>query len=192
MEQYRTVQGYEGLYEVSNYGNVKSLGNDKSRKEKLLKPNVNNRGYMVVGLCRVGKMKTHQVHRLVANAFLPNPDNLPQVNHKDECPTNNCVFVNADGTIDESKSNLEWCTCEYNNNYGTRNQRAGEALSIPVDMLTKQGELIRQFPSGHEAERFLRNNGYPSASSSQITKCCKGNPNYTHAYGFKWRYSKPN
>lgn len=178
MEIWKDIEGYEGLYQVSNEGNVKSLGNDKTRKEKLLKPNVNNRGYMVVGLCRIGKMKTHQVHRLVANAFLPNPDNLPQVNHKDEDKTNNCV------------ENIEYCTAEYNNNYGTRNERAGEALSIPVDMLTKQGELIRQFESGKEAEKFLRNNGYPSASSSQITKCCKGNPNYTHAYGYKWRYTQ--
>ena len=189
MEQYRTVQGYEGLYEVSNYGRVKSL---KFGKEKLLKPQADTKGYLFVDLCKDGKVKHHLVHRLVASTFIENPDNLPQVNHKDENKTNNNV------------ENLEWCSHKDNCNYGTRNQRmaeaqrgmtkpwVAEALSIPIDMLTKSGEFIRQFQSAHEAERWLRSNGYPSASNAPINKCCKGRPNFNTAYGFKWCYAQGN
>ena len=203
-EVFKTIQGYEGLYEVSNYGNVKSLARDvewrgtiRHYPERILKPSANNCGYLYVNLCMDGKAKHHQVHRLVASAFIDNPDNLPQVNHKDEVKTHNSVLVNEDGTVDFSKSNLEWVSTKENINHGTRNQRVSEAnlngkLSIPVDMLTKEGEQIRTFPSAHEAERWLRNNGYPSASHVPINKCCKGNPKYNTAYGFKWRYSQCN
>ena len=188
MEVFRDIAGYEGLYQVSNEGNVKSL---KYGKEHIIKPQTDRYGYMYVILCMDGQRKYHLVHRLVASAFIGNPDNLPQVNHKDECKTNNTV------------ENLEWCTHEYNNNYGTHNQRIAEALrgiprpwvaetlSIPVDMLTKEGEQIRTFPSAHEAERWLRNKGYQSASVSNIIKCCKGKV-YKSCYGFKWRYTKGN
>ena len=207
-EIFKDVTGYEGLYEVSNEGNVKSLGNDKYRKEKILKPTANSSGYLQVCLYKDGNRKHHHVHRLVANAFIDNPDNLPQVNHKDERPTNNFVFVNEDGTVDYDKSNLEWCTCGYNINYGTHNQRVAEAKrgkpcpwatealtnrpdqSIPIDMLTKDDELIRTFPSAHEAERYLRANGFPKAANTNIIQCCKGKPNFNTAYGFKWRYAK--
>jgi hypothetical protein len=175
MEIFREISGYEGLYAVSNYGNVKSL---KFGKEKILKPRADGDGYLYVTFCKNGKMKHHKVHRLVASAFIENPDNLPQVNHKDENPSNN----NAD--------NLEWCTQEYNHNYGTRNQRVAEALSIPVDILTKDGEFIRQFPSCMEAERWLRINGFPNANHSHINQCCKGKR--STAYGFKWRYAQVN
>lgn len=186
MEIFKDVTDYEGLYQISNYGNVKSLGNDKSRKEKILKPQADGGGYLQVILCKDGKMKHHKVHRLVANAFIDNPDNLPQVNHRDECKTNNTV------------DNLEWCTNEYNTNYGTRNQRMAETQtnrtdqSIPIDMLTKDGELVLTFPSLHEAMRWLRNNDYPSASDGNIIKCCKGIEHYNTAYGFKWRYAQGN
>ena len=180
MEIFKTVQGYDGLYEVSNYGNVKSL---KFGKEKILKPRDNNRGYLCVRLYKDGKWKDNKVHRLVVSVFVPNPDNLPEVNHKDEDKTNNNV------------DNLEWCTHEYNINHGTHNQRMAETLtngkkSIPVDMFSKQGELIRQFPSAHEAERWLRVNGYPKASCGAINRCCKGK--LQSCYGFKWCYAQGN
>lgn len=193
MEIFKEILDYEGLYQISNEGNVKSL---KYGKEKLLKPQADTKGYLYVHLSKDGKQKFHKVHRLVASAFLDNPDNLPQVNHKDEDKANNCV------------ENLEWCTNEYNSNYGTRNKRVGEAqrgipkplvaealtnrtdLSIPVDMLTMDGELIRTFPSSAEAERWLRTNGYPKAGNTHIIQCCKGKRN-THC-GFKWRYAQWN
>ena len=203
MEEYRDIVGYDGLYEVSNEGNVKSLARDvewngtiRHQPECILKPADDGRGYLFVNLYKDGKVKKHIVHRLVAQAFLDNPDGLPQVNHKDEVKTNNFVFVNKDGSVDYEKSNLEWCSHEYNCNYGTRNTRVAEAqtnrtdLSIPVDMLNKQGELIRTFPSSAEAMRWLRDNGFPSASNTHIIQCCKGNR--STAYGFKWRYAQGN
>lgn len=178
MEVFKYIEGYEGLYQISNYGNVKSLWYGK---ERILKPSADGNGYLFVNLYKDAKRKHHQVHRLVAQAFIPNPDNLPQVNHKDECKINNSV------------ENLEWCTCEYNLNYGTRNQRAGEALtngkcSISIDMFTKDGELIHTFPSCMEAERWLRSNGLPKAQNSHIIQCCKGK--LQSYYGFKWRYAQ--
>lgn len=205
MEEWKNIKGYEGLYQVSNEGRVKGLarevefrGGVRHQPERLLKPARNSWGYLFVCLCKNGKQKMYSVHRLVASAFIDNPDNLPQVNHKDECKTNNCV------------ENLEYCTAEYNCNYGTHNQKASEATkgiprpwvtealkgvyntkcSIPVEMLSKQGEFIRKFPSAHEAERWLRVNGFPSASVGNINSCCKGK--LKSCYGFKWRYTQGN
>ena len=109
MEEWRAVPGYEGLYEVSNKGNVRNV-----RRNKLLRLQKNKYGYIQVGLSKNGIRTIFQVHRLVALTFLPNPDNLPQVNHKDEDKTNNNV------------DNLEFCTAKYNNNYGTARIRAKE------------------------------------------------------------------
>lgn len=108
IERFKNIEGYEGLYQVSNLGNVKSLNYGK---ERILKPIKNGKGYLQVILCKNGKHKMYQVHRLVATVFLPNPNNLPCVNHKDENSLNNCLY------------NLEWCTYSYNNSYGTKNQR---------------------------------------------------------------------
>ena len=111
-EIWKNIAGYEGLYEVSSFGRVRSL---RFGKTKILKPGKNKKGYLRVSLCKNGKQKTFFVHRLVAQAFLENPQNLPQINHKDENKQNNRL------------ENLEWCSCDYNNNYGTRNERAGKA-----------------------------------------------------------------
>ena len=118
IEEWRSVIGYEGLYEVSNTGQVRSLdryvktcyGSYRLHKGKVLSPSIRPDGYLVVSL----QYRMFRVHRLVAEAFLPNPDNLPQVNHKDEVKSNNCV------------DNLEWCDSKYNNNYGTARIRAKE------------------------------------------------------------------
>lgn len=104
MERWKDVEGYE-QYKVSNCGRVKSLSNDKNRKEKILKQRKTRDGYLYVILCKDGKVKYFRVHRLVATAFVPNPLNFPQVNHKDENKENNCVW------------NLEWCTPQYNVEY---------------------------------------------------------------------------
>lgn len=106
MEEWRAVPGYEGLYEVSNMGNVRNV-----RRNTLLKLSKTNDGYIQVWLYKNGIRNRFQVHRLVCQAFLPNPDNLPQVNHRDEVKINNRV------------ENLEWCDGKYNVNYGTRQER---------------------------------------------------------------------
>ena len=120
-EIWRPIVGYEGLYEVSSYGRVRSLdrydNKNHFRKGLIMKQNDsgNGRGYMSVILCLNGKIKKYLVHRLVAQAFIPNPDNLPEVNHKDENPGNNNV------------TNLEWCDHSYNINYGTRKDKVRES-----------------------------------------------------------------
>lgn len=126
MEEWKAVYGYETIYEISNFGRVKRLayeienpspkasGSILKFEEHLLKPRKITHGYFSVALYKQGKRKDYKLHRLVATHFIPNPDNLPEVNHKDEDKSNNCV------------DNLEWCTHKYNSNYGTRPQRIGE------------------------------------------------------------------
>ena len=118
-EEWRPIVGYEGLYEVSNTGQVRSLDmyvKSKSKsyrlhKGKVLSPGKDTDGYLKVCLSCNGKNKMFFVHRLAAQAFIPNPDNLPEINHKDENPGNNSV------------DNLEWCDRSYNNTYGTRQDK---------------------------------------------------------------------
>ena len=120
IEEWRPIVGYEELYEVSNLGRVRSIdryvkysnGQIHLHKGKVLSPVKSNLGYLLVSLCCNGKYKMFLVHRLVTEAFIPNPENLPEVNHKDEDKANNSV------------DNLEWCDRSYNNNYGTARIRA--------------------------------------------------------------------
>lgn len=107
MEEWKNIIGYEGLYEVSDKGNVRNV-----RRNTLLKLSKNNYGYIQVYLYKNSIRTGLKVHRLVAQAFIPNPDNLPEVNHLDEDKTNNRV------------DNLEWCTHKYNVNYGHRTENA--------------------------------------------------------------------
>ena len=115
-EIWRPIEGYEGLYEVSSYGRVRSLDRydnmNHFRKGKVLSPIKEPTGYLRCNLYLNKNVKTVLIHRLVAQAFIPNPDNLPQVNHRDEVKTNNRV------------DNLEWCDSKYNNNYGTARIRS--------------------------------------------------------------------
>ena len=171
-EIYKDIKDLEGLYQVSNFGNVMSLNFHRSGKPKLMKPSKNTKGYLFVNLCKNGKRKMFTIHRLVAETFLPNPDNLPEINHIDEDKTNNSV------------DNLEYCTHEYNQNYGTRNERISKTntngkQSKPVLQFSKTGDLIREWPSTRECER----NGY---NHGNILKCCNGKRKY--AYGYIWRY----
>lgn len=185
MEEWRDIPGYEGSYQVSNEGNLKSLANDKSRKEKLLKPVADGGGYLLVRLYKDGNGKTKRVHRLVAEAFLPNPNGYPQVNHKDECKVNNTVCVNEDGSVDLEKSNLEWSTNEYNHNYGTHNERIAKALtngkcSKQVFQYTLEGTLVKIWASTMECGR----NGF---RQSNVAACCRGKLNKYK--GYRWSYN---
>ena len=116
IEKNGEVYDYTGLYEVSNYGRVRSLHYKGTRQIKVMKHGINNKGYQYINLYKDGKGKTFFVHRLVATMFIPNPNNLPIVNHKDENPSNNNV------------ENLEWCTVKYNSNYGTCQERRSEKI----------------------------------------------------------------
>lgn len=163
MEQWKDIKGYEG-YQVSDWGRVKNL---KFGRERILKGR-KARGYLYVGLYQDGKQVIKKVHRLVAEAFLENPQNLPQVNHKDEDKTNNSV------------ENLEWCDSKYNNNYGTANQRRTEKLSRRVDQIDMiTSEVIHQWKSTRECGR----NGF---NQSAVGKCARGERK-THK-GFIWKY----
>ena len=160
MEQWKSVEGYEGLYEVSDQGRVRSLGNNKSRKEKILKQQKNKGGYLKVSLCKDGHLKPLFVHRIVAKAFIPNPNNLETVNHKDEVKSNNAA------------TNLEWMTQGDNVIYSQARQ---------VQMFDKKtGELLSTFPSTREAWRVT------GINQSSISECCRGK--LKSAGGYKWRY----
>ena len=168
-EIWRAINNYEGLYEVSNLGRVKSLGNDKNRKEKILKPRNNGQGYLFVGLSKEGSRKLYTIHRLVLMAFSPveNSESL-QVNHRNECKTDNRL------------ENLEWCTCKYNNTYNGKHKRVGEKESISIAQLTQDGKFIKAWKSSMAA---AREGGY---NQGNINSCCKGRQK-THG-GFRWCY----
>lgn len=113
MEIWKPIKDYEDLYMINITGKIKSLNHNKSR---ILKQHLFKSGYLYVCLSKHSKCKWHMVHRLVAQTFIPNPDGLPEVNHKDENKTNNDI------------SNLEWCNSRYNANYGTRNKRKSKPI----------------------------------------------------------------
>lgn len=161
MEIYRDIEGYSGLYQVSNLGNVRSLV-----RNRVLKPCVKPNGYLYVCLYNGKEKHMCNIHRLVAMAFIPNPTNLPQVNHKDECKTNNMV------------DNLEWCSGDYNSNYGTRNTRIGERLSKKVLCV----ETGITYQSVNDIQQKL---GY---SAGNICLCCNGKRK--SAYKYHWKYAE--
>ena len=211
-EEWRDIKGFEGKYMVSNLGRFKSLNYRRTGKEKILEGYPDKDGYLYVQLWKDGKVKNCRINRLVAQAFLENPQNLPEVNHKDEDKTNNRV------------ENLEWCTTQYNIKYGTGIKRRAEKLkgrklseehkkkiaeklkgrkqseehikkraekmtnnpklSIPVIGINKVSKLILKFPSLCEASRQLNIN------QSHIWECCKGKRK--SAGGFYWFYADDN
>lgn len=154
---------------MSNLGNVKSLKYRRTGKERILKPRNNGCGYLYVVLCKNGNRRLFKIHRLVAKAFIPNPKNKREVNHKDENKTNNFV------------DNLEWVTSKENINYGTRNERIAKSISKSVLQFTKNGEFVKEWSSTHQIQRDL---GFYQSS---ITKCCNGK--LKTAYGFIWKYA---
>lgn len=165
-EIWRDIEGFGDCYQVSNRGIVKSL---KFGKERIMKAK-KDKGYLRVGLRKDGKQKFYMVHRLVALAFLPNPENLPEINHIDEDKTNNRV------------ENLEWCSAKYNTNYGSRTKKATESNTNHQNMSKKVlcVETGKIYPSAHQVERDL---GFLNGN---ISAACNGK--YKQAYGFHWRY----
>lgn len=175
-ETWKAVQGYEGLYEVSDLGRVRSLNYLHSGEVKIMKPSKQRKGYLQVNLYKNGIAKKHKVHRLVALAFVEGYDLFKnQVNH-----------INEDKT-DNRAVNLEWCDVTYNCNHGTRNKRVAEALtnhpntSIPVVQLTLDYRFVAKWLSAMEAGRCGFGNGY-------INSCCKHK--HKSAYKYRWLYLK--
>lgn len=185
-EIWKSIEGYEGLYEVSNLGNVRSLNYCGRNEIKTLKQGKTKDGYPQVNLSKEGKQKTFRVNRLVAQAFLPNPNNLPQVNHKDEDKTNNTV------------ENIEYCDSKFNTNYGTRNERIRQKLigenspmfgkfgkehysSKPINQYTKDGDFVKRWDCAATINREL------GLSIAHISSCAHGRRN-THG-GYVWRFA---
>lgn len=158
-EIWKDIEEFDGLYQVSNYGRVKSIvvdGNIWRSEERILKTHADKKGYLRVKFYYKSKAYTRKVHRLVAQAFIPNPKNFPQVNHKDEVKTNNCV------------ENLEWCTNQYNCNYGTKTKRFSDnyknLIQTSVPVMCIETETI--YPSIREAFR--------QTNIKNIGMCCSG------------------
>ena len=174
MEIWKDIKGYEGLYQVSNKGRVKSLNYRRTGKEGILKGKPDKDGYLRVGLCKNKKQKPFYIHRLVAKAFLPNPNNLPEVNHIDENKENNHV------------ENLEWCDRKYNNNYGSRNERASVSMKGKKHKLKKQilcietGEI---FDTSQDVINIMFNG---KGSQSNIRNHLNGQRKSAYGYHFKY------
>jgi hypothetical protein len=174
-EEWRDIEGFEGVYQISSFGRVKSLSrkNSYGRKigEKTIKSHEMRGGYLRIVLHKDGSRKSCLIHRLVAKTFVPNPHNLPIINHKDENTNNNMP------------SNLEWCSNKYNINYGTRNKRLSQSLKKKIGQYSKNNKLIKMWESATDVKNEL---GYDDSS---IRKCCNNRKNYNSAHGFKWVYA---
>jgi hypothetical protein len=172
-EVWKDIAGYEGLYQVSNIGRVKSLPKMcgvRYNEERILKPCADKDGYLSVTLSNNYKMKHFKVHRLVAEAFLENEENLPIINHKDLCVTNNCV------------DNLEWCSWSYNNTYKERAERTAKKNMKPILQYDLDGKFIREWEGGSVIHREL---GY---NVSHIYSCCTGQRKTSQ--GYKWKFKE--
>ena len=157
----RDIKGYEGKYMISDDGQVWS-----NYKKGFLKPSERSGGYLFVNLCKDGIQKHYNIHRLVAEAFIPNPNDLPIINHKDENKHNNCA------------SNLEWCDYSYNNTYGNRIEKINQKISHKTYQYDLDGNLIAVWPSQQEASRQL------NISSGNINDVIKGRRKTIHNFIF--------
>jgi hypothetical protein len=167
-EVWKDILGFGGRYQISNFGRVKSFAGYGHVKCRILKQSTNKYGYKYVTLYgKNGEKKKYHIHRLVATAFLPNPLNLPEVNHKDEQKSHNF------------SENLEWSTCSDNINYGTHNQRCADSKRKPILQLLPDGTLVKEWGSTDEAARTL---GF---TQPNINKCLHQKRNL--ANGYKWQ-----
>ncbi len=181
-EMWRRIKGFENLYTISNYGRVfsfrKRVGHtNKEQPPMIIKLFKNVHGYYYVNLHNNGTCKTKTIHRLVAEAFIPNPKNYSDVNHIDETHTNNNV------------DNLMWCTHKYNQNYGTIKERMKRKMtnhpvfSKEIAQYDLDGNFIKTFPSVREIKRELKLKGFKSIYDA----CFEINNTHT-SHGFQWRY----
>lgn len=178
-EIWKPVAGFEGLYEVSNLGSVASLHYKGGDKRGLLKPKKHNCGYYSVCLCKDKRKYDFLIHRLVADTFIPNPNNFPQVNHKNEDKHDNRV------------KNLEWCTAQYNMTYGTGKQREAEKKRGKTNT-GRSRPVIATLPDGTEElypsmKEFGRLQGMKNNPAGNIIKVINGT--WKTAYGRTWRYA---
>lgn len=175
-EIWKDIKDYEGLYQVSNLGRVKSLERlttwqDRGRRimpQRIMSLEVTRQGYLRIMLAKEGTRTRFQVHRLVAAAFIQNPNNLPFINHKDEEKANNVV------------ENLEWCTSQYNNTYNDRAIKANEWRRRKIIQYKLNGEYVATWESISKAARETKTN------ASNICECVNGNRNKTRN-GFMWK-----
>ena len=185
-EIWKDIEGYEGIYQVSNLGRIKSLEREeitngavkrRIRKEKILCPHPNGEGYPSVVLSKNGRMKTFKVHRLVAEAFIPNPENKPFIDHINRNKTNNTI------------NNLRWCTGKENmSNPLTKEhlsktfKELGFKRSKKVLQLDKNGKVFRLWNNARAASEDLK------IDSKSIYYCCLKKPKYKTAGGYKWLF----
>lgn len=167
-EIWKDIKGYEGLYQVSNLGRVKSLNYNHTKKEKILSLDHQKNGYLRVILQNKNKITRYRVHRLVAKTFISENDNSLQVNHIDGNKQNNCV------------TNLEWCTAKENTNHALNN---GMVKMKRISMYDKQNNLLKKFNNIREIRKYLN-----IQNTTHIHDCCRGERK--SAMGYKWRYEE--
>ena len=188
-EEWRDIKGFEGLYQVSNLGRVKSLSRVvrantcglREILEKILSNGKSSCGYDLVVLSKNGKHYNKLIHRLVAETFIPNPNKYREVNHKDENKANNFIYVNKDGSVDYEKSNLEWCDRKYNANYGTGIERCAAKKYKPVVMIdATTGVELKTYKSAKDAMKETNIN------RNNIGMVCLGKR--ATAGGYIWKF----
>lgn len=177
MEEWRDIEGYEGKYQVSNLGRIKSLNYNNTGNEKLLTLCKDKDGYLQLSLSKNGNAKTFKVHRLVAETFIPNPDGLPEVNHK---------IDDFEHRSDNRVGNLEWCTREYNNNYGTIREKQRKNHADVSGSKNPRAKKVRCITTGKTFNCIKEAAEFYGIERRSISSCCKGR--LKTAGKMRWEY----